>query len=50
MSLHLQNSLFKAYLVKLVCLLVLSTERTEKIKKKFFFFFLLNTDLAYILD
>ena len=48
MSPHLQNSLFKAYLVKLVHLLVLSTERTEKIKKKFFF--LLSTDLAYILD
>lgn len=39
LSLHLQNSLFKAYLGKLVLLHVLSTERIEKIKRKFFFFF-----------
>lgn len=48
LSLHLQNSLFKAYLAKLVRLLVLSNERTEKIKRSFFF--LLSTDLACMLD
>lgn len=37
LSFHLQNSLFKAYLAKLVRLLVLATERTEKIERFFFF-------------
>lgn len=38
LSLHLQKSLFKAYLAKLVRLLVLLTERTWKTKREFFFF------------
>lgn len=47
LSLHLQKSLFKAYLAKLVRLLVLLTERTSKIKREVLF---LSIDLAYMLD